>query len=168
MAESGIREITEVEVSRNQPQKTYLGFAVFIIVISVVVLAILFSNPESRATHLSFQSSKGDWSDTAYPAFGRDFESVVLSFELYKIQCGAQDARLERITPKPSWYAPESWFNDYSEPHWRIPYAEPSPYAAIGNFPPPQIEHCANTLVSADDFEKALQEAQRYISSLSR
>lgn len=155
-------------MSREQPQKTRIGFVIFIVVISVVVLTILSSSPDSRATRLSFQSSEGDWSDTAYPAVGRDFQSVVLSFELYKIQCETSDARLERITRKPRWYAPESWFNDYSAPQWQVPYAEPSPYAATGNFPPAQIEHCANTLVRAEDFERARQAARRYVRSLAR
>lgn len=153
-------------MSNDQPQKTYLGFVIFIIVILVIVLALLFSNPASRGTRVSFQSSKGDWSDTEYPAMGRDFESVVVSFELYKLQCDAADAHFERITPRPRWYEPESWFNDYSEPQWQVPQAGPSPYAETGNFPPGQLEHCANSLVDAADFDRARLAAKSYIRSL--
>lgn len=97
-----------------------------------------------EGTYLSFQSSDGKWTDAEFPSKGHDFHAVVFDFELYKMNCQVPEVTLQRTTKRPAWYEPESWFNDYSDPKWLVPYADPTTNSASSADSSPAPEDCKN------------------------
>lgn len=94
---------------------------------------------------------------------GLIFENIVVSFEAYKIECAAQNATLQRITPKPPWYSLRHYYNNYQNPKWLVPHA-----AAYGHRKSDRylddFEHGGS---SKEIWSKVKKRAQSYISNLS-
>lgn len=119
------------------------------------------------STDVSFQSSDGQWADHERPADGRGFAAVLMNFELYRLQCDAPDAELQRTTPTPRWYTLRFWLEDRSRPEWKLPYAEALPYMESGDYPPAYMQHCANLPASPEMFEAAAARSRERVSMLS-
>lgn len=98
---------------------------------ALCMLAVLAARAPWNGTAILFQSSDGNWAATE-GAGKRDlgFQGIQREFGDYKRKCGALalGARLQRATPRPPWWNPTSWFDDYSEPQWQVPYAEALPH----------------------------------------
>ena len=131
----------------------------------LVTGAALWSFGLLGPTSVSFQSSDGEWADGEVLMKGRDFEAVVVRFQLYRSKCNAS-ALLQRTTRKPHWFTVEHWFNDYSEPKWLVPYADALPKATPGYYPPVSATHCANQGATWEEFSQAEDRARDLIADL--
>ncbi len=92
---------------------------------------------------------------------GHMFEHIVVGFEAYKIECDAQNATLQRITPRPPWYSPRHYYNNYQNPKWLVPYAAAYVDTKNSRYP----DHCANGGYSKKIWSEAKKKANTYISS---
>jgi hypothetical protein len=121
-----------------------------LVIVSVVALILLAVGAVAQRSGLigpswvRFQSSDGEWADSTVPMKGRNFDVVLRRFQEYQRSCGAQDAQLQRITPRPKWWQVEHWLNDYDDPEWQVAYATAMPKTASGHYPPASAAHCAN------------------------
>lgn len=144
--------------------RKFISYIILLIAfLSVIGLVILVSYPfvliEGRGTDVAFQSSDGNWSDSEVLFKGRDFDSVVIYFELYKITCNAPDARLQRITDKPNISSISWWFDDFDLPKWKVPLAVEYPESS---------SRCEKRAIQESEHELANQRATEYIASLSK
>jgi hypothetical protein len=112
-------------------------------------------------TNVQFQSSDGEWSDSEVLLKGRDFEAVLVLFEVYRAKC-SPTAVLQRTSEKPSALSLDHWFNDYSAAKWRVPYAAP---LRAGYYRPPARTHCANQGSSAQELSAARERARRILAA---
>ncbi|ABD81586.1 hypothetical protein [Saccharophagus degradans] len=126
----------------------------------------VFGKPE---TNIRVQSSDGEWADGEVLFKGRDFEGLVFTHELYKLVCNAPSAKIERTTPKPKMYELAHWFNDYSEPKWKIPFQEVHPNL-VGKpiYPIVGVEHCMNKGTHKEVLSKAGDNAKKFIAELEK
>ena len=135
-----------------------IGLIIFFGILCFVLLFIwIFANPE---TNVRFQSSDGQWHDQEVLFKGREFESIVVYFELYKLKCDRPDAKLQRVTTKPGTNELAYWFDDYDDPKWRVPLAEKLPE------PPYNKENCLYQSVKPEMFETADINARKFIDGL--
>jgi hypothetical protein len=76
-----------------------------ILVGSLIIFVVLanYHSMVSKGTNVAFQSSDGKWASREVLMKGHQFDHIVVGFEAYKIECDAQNATLQRITPRPSW-----------------------------------------------------------------
>ena len=138
----------------------------------LLIIFVVLSNYHSmvsKGTNVAFQSSDGKWASREVLMKGLDFEGIVFSFELYKIECDAQNATLQRITPKPPWYSPRHYYNNYQDPKWLVRYAEAYEHIKSGSgFKHPSRDHCINKGHSWEqNRSEAKKRAKTYISDLS-
>lgn len=142
-------------------------------VLSVIFVAIIVAAPpllffwfigSFNGSDVAFQSSDGQWADSEVQFKGRDFSAVAYRFEAHRIRCSAPEAMLQRITPRPSWYQWDNWFNNYSEPKWQVPYHEPYPHTASGHYRPADKAHCAYKALTPDESDLARQRATARVS----
>ncbi|HEX5056973.1 MAG TPA: hypothetical protein VFX02_10800 [Gammaproteobacteria bacterium] len=130
--------------------------------LSVLGLIVLIAYPfiafNSKGTDVAFQSSDGNWADSEVLFKGRDFDSIVIYFELYKISCNAPDAQLQRVTDKPNIFSMSWWFDDFDLPKWKVPLAMEHP-ESLGDCDGARKE---------GEYELAKQRAAAYIASLSK
>jgi hypothetical protein len=120
---------------------------------------LLLSNPDVK-----FRSSDSNWADGESQSKGRDFDSVVTYFELYRLDCNAPSARLLRTTRR-EWWNVFAWPSYLLDPKWQVPYAEPD--ERIGYYYPPiTAEHCYNVPRSMDQFQRAKDEMRRFVEGL--
>mgnify|MGYP001821261555 FL=1 len=137
--------------------------------ISIPVLFIIFAvlanyhSMVSKGTNVAFQSSNGEWAIKEVLMKGFEFERIVFLFEAYKIECGAQNATLQRITPLPPWYSPRHYYNNYQDPKWLVPYTAAYGHTKSNRYP----DHCAHGGSSKEIWSEAEKRAQSYISNLS-
>jgi hypothetical protein len=122
---------------------------------------------ESQGTDTAFQASDGNWADNEVLFKGRSFESIVFSYELYKIVCGIPEVQLQRITEKPSIFTTSWWFDDFDSPKWRVPIAKRHPnLEGESYYRPKDKEHCSNQPVSKEHLEQAEEQTIEYINEL--
>jgi hypothetical protein len=113
----------------------------------------LFSSPDAI-----FRSSDGQWADSEVQFKGRDFRTVVVYFEAYKIMCNAPKAVLLRATP-------QEWFNFFAWPSylrnkkWRVPFSDKHP--ELGDYFEPPCEQGGDAA-----WTQAEQSADRYLNQL--
>jgi hypothetical protein len=120
----------------------------------------------SKGTNVAFQSSDGEWAQDEVLIKGRKFENILVDFEAYKIKCNAQNAVLQRITKKPSWYSPSHYYNNYQDPKWLVPYAEAYEHTKSGRYPPVLLDHCLKRGYSDEVWSEAGKRAKFYISKI--
>ena len=117
-----------------------------------------------RVPHVSFQSSDGNWADNEVLAKGRDFDAMVFGFELYRIQCDANDAVLVRTTRQNPLNL-EARDNYRTDAKWKVPYGRAD--KSIGTYyPPVGLDHCANQPVKQETLDRAREKANAYVASL--
>jgi hypothetical protein len=73
-------------------------------------------------TDVAVRSSDGHWSDSEVLIKGRRFDDLVFLFELYRINCNAPAATLQRTSPWPRPWSREWWFDTRFERKWRVPF----------------------------------------------
>ncbi|MDH3798938.1 MAG: hypothetical protein OET21_08000 [Desulfobacterales bacterium] len=137
-----------------------------ITIAGLLIIFVVFANymsMVSKGTNVAFQSSGGQWSSREVLMKGHLFEHIVVSFEACKIECGAQNETLQRITKKPSWYSPRHYYNNYQDPKWLVPYAAAYGHKKSDRYP----DHCAHGGSSKEIWSEAEKRAQSYISNLS-
>jgi len=134
-----------------------------------IIFAVLanYMSMVSKGTNVAFQSSDGEWARREVLMKGLVFEHIVVTFEAYKIKCNAQNATLQRITPKPSWYSARHYYNNYQDPKWLVPYAEAYEHTKSGWYPRASLDHCFNGGCSDEVWNEAKKLAKTYISRLS-
>lgn len=132
----------------------------------LLVFLVLSSLGAFSGTNVHFQSSDGEWVDNEVLFKNREFSGILFRFELYKAKC-SPNAILQRTTERPHWYEYENWFNDYSEPKWRVPYAKTLPKIAGGYRPPLSMEHCASKGSAEQEARDANEQAKQYLLSIS-
>ena len=141
-----------------------------ITIAGLFIILVVFANymsMVSKGTNVAFQSSDGQWSSREVLMKGHMFEHIVIGFEAYKIECGAQNATLQRITKKPTWYSPRHYYNNYQDPKWLVPYAAAYKHTKSGWYPPASLDHCANDGYSKEIWSEVEKRPKSYISSLS-
>jgi hypothetical protein len=116
-----------------------------------------------KGTNVAFQSSDGEWASSEVLMKGLIFKNIVVSFEAYKIKCAAQNATLQRITPRPPWYSPRHYYNNYQYPKWLVPYAAAYGHIKSDRYP----DDCEHGGSSKEIWSDAKKRAQSYISNLS-
>ena len=119
-----------------------------------------------NGTNVAFQSSDGKWADSEVLFKDRDFEVILVSFELYRAKCSSQ-AQLQRTTPKPNWYEYNNWFNNYASPKWHVPYRPALQNARNGYHPPLSEKHCANNGYTKEEINAAHERAMQFMSRIA-
>ena len=152
---------------------SYLKKPILYIIIPVgafIIFAVLanYHCMISKGTNVAFQSSDGKWADREVLMKGHTFEHIVFLFELYRIECNAQDAMLQRITPKPPRYSPRHYYNNYQDPKWLAPYATAFEPSNSGWYQSASRDQCVNKGLSKEEIlSEAKKKAKTYISDLS-
>lgn len=113
----------------------------------------------------SFESSDAGWGDHEIPLKNRDFESMVLFFELYKLKCNARNTVLYRTTDMQYWNV-FSWPSYLMEKKWLVPYKDASFKILGGIYPDATIEHCYNGPETESTLGEALRRSEEYIKNL--
>ena len=129
------------------------------------LFGVLIFSPIASAfsgTSLTFQSSDGLWGDNEIQFKGRKFHTIVVMFELYKIQCNVPEVTLQRVTRKPEGFSFDGLFNDYSDPKWFVPLSPNPQPKQVGSF----IPDCARRSVSNSEATLAHERANAYINLL--
>jgi hypothetical protein len=113
-----------------------------------------------------FQSSDANWADSELLWKGRDFRTVVIRFELYRIQCDAPDASLIRTSIRNPVNV-FAWYNYLTDSKWLVPYGQRDDSIET-YYPAVHSEHCANKAVSEEDYIAARERASNYVSALGK
>ena len=121
----------------------------------------------SKGTNVAYQSSDGKWTNREVLMKGHEFEQIVFLFEVYKIECEAPNTTLQRITPKPPWYSPRHYYNNYQDPKWLVPYMDANQVTKSGRQLPASSDHCANGGNPDEIWREARKSAKSYVSNLS-
>jgi hypothetical protein len=129
--------------------------------VAVVLLLAAWMSGAFNGTDVALQSSDGEWADSEVLLKGRNYEAVLVLFEVYRAKC-APAAVLQRTSGKPGWLSLDHWFNDYGSPKWRVPYAAPM---RKGYYRPPASTHCANQGASAQELSAARERARRILAN---
>jgi len=104
-----------------------------------------------------FESSDGGWRDHEIPLKNRDFQSMAIFFELYKIKCDANDAFLVRTTEINRcnvFY----WPSYIADKKWKTPYRVPSENS--------ENKLCYDAAESEEMVKTAISRAREFIDSL--
>jgi hypothetical protein len=136
------------------------------LLIIFVVLAN-YHSMVSKGTNVAYQSSDSKWANREVLMKGHEFEQIVFLFEVYKIECEAPNATLQRITPNPPWYSLRHYYNNYQDPKWLVPYIDANEVSISGRQPPALSDHCVNGGNPDAIWSEAKQKAKIYISELS-
>jgi len=115
----------------------------------------------------SFESSDAGWGDHEIPLKNRDFESMVLFFEIYKLKCNPKNTVLYRTTDMQYWNV-FGWPSYLTEKKWLVPYKDASPKILGGIYPDATIQHCYNGAESEATMNEAVRRAQEYIKNLPK
>jgi len=111
------------------------------------------------ATDITLESSDGRWADREALAEGRDYTDSVALFMQYRMECGAPDAELYRVTRRP-WWNPFLWPSLIADDKWSIPWRRP-----LGRAQPTGIPEADCTPVRGA-WERADLQAEAYLESL--
>lgn len=76
---------------------------------------------ENNGTDLSFSSSDGNWTAEEDMINGKNFENILITFELYRIRCDKPDVSLIRTKGKKNFWKWAWWFDNYSSAKWKVP-----------------------------------------------
>ena len=136
------------------------------LVLLVCLLLWFLYSTFCQGTNVLFQSSDGNWADRENLSKGRAFFAVVFLFESYKIKCNAVTT-LQRTTKRPTRGQWSHWFNDYSDPKWKISYNEPYPHTASGNYRSKKNGQCARKVLTTEESARAKQLAVKFIDGLA-
>lgn len=145
----------------------FVLFPVLIFICVTIALVIIHINNgtpfsyRNNGTDLTFQSSDGCWSDEEDLLRGKDFKSVLVSFELYKIKCEKPDIVLWRTKQEKKPWNWAWWFDDYNAAKWKVPYRSKLSNAISVNKP------CYTRETTSFETDLAQQKAQLYIARLS-
>jgi len=77
---------------------------------------------ENNGTDLTFKSSDGGWNGEEDMLYGRNFDSLLVSFELYRLHCKKEAVTLLRTKEKKNFWKWAWWFDNYSSAKWKVPY----------------------------------------------
>ena len=122
---------------------------------------------DSQGTDVAFQSSDGNWADNEVLFKGRNFESMVFYFELYKIRCDIDNVSLQRLTKKPNIFTASRWFDDYGQKKWKVPLATHHPKLNGAHYyPKVTMDHCYNGGSTKEELALARKKASQHLSSL--
>ena len=140
---------------------------VLIFIFVTIALAIIHINNgvpfsyQNNGTDLTFQSSDGRWLDEENMLQGKDFKSVLISFELYKIKCEKPGITLWRTKKEKRPWNWAWWFDDYNSAKWKVPYKSNLPNAVVENEP------CFSSEPTSFEVDLAKQKAEFYITELN-
>ncbi|MEW6993139.1 hypothetical protein AADZ84_02585 [Colwelliaceae bacterium MEBiC 14330] len=122
----------------------------------------------SSGTDVKYQSSDYGWADSEMLWKGRDFDSIVFYFHLYKEKCHKPNVVLQRLTDRPNWFEPEHWFNNYRDPKWQVPLAKGDENTNLGYYPRAFTKHCYNSSSSQELIEKVEKQSNDFVRRLSQ
>lgn len=128
----------------------YIVGAIFVLIPAYFI----FGSPSA-----TFRSSDGLWADSEVQFKGRDFRSVVVYFESYKVMCGAPKATLLRATPK-HWVNIFAWPSYVQNKKWRVPFSDKHP--ELGNYLEPPCQQGWSDAT----WKQAEENADRYLNRL--
>jgi len=77
---------------------------------------------ENNGTDLTFSSSDGGWHGEEDMLNGKNFDSLLVSFELYRLHCNKDAVSLLRTKDKKNFWKWAWWFDNYSSVKWKVPY----------------------------------------------
>lgn len=137
-------------------------FIYFCVMVGILLLIAGWLTGKFAGTDVAFQSSDGEWARPELRFKGDDFESVAVEFELYRTRC-SPSATLQRTTPQPTWRQWDYWFNDYSQPKWRMEYVGAK--QTENRYPPQNVKHCANEFSPADQIQAARHRVKRWLQT---
>lgn len=135
-------------------------FTFFCVMVLGTLLFAGWFTGKFAGTDVEFQSSDGEWARPELRFKGEDFEYVVTNFEWYRSQC-SPTATLQRTTVSPNWRDWDYWFNDYSQPKWKVGYAVKK--HASSRYPPYGANHCANKPSQPEQMKAARQRAKSWL-----
>ena len=104
------------------------------------------------------------WADSEVTFKGRNFESILFYFHLYKLKCNKPNVELQRLTVKPEWYQIEHWLNNYEDLKWKVPLGVSNENTNLGYYPKVSENHCNNRGVKAEAWDKVGKQVQDYLS----
>jgi hypothetical protein len=126
----------------------------------VLLMYWLFGTPDAH-----FRSSDSNWARREISFKALDFESVAFSFEMYRLNCQADAAKLVRTT-KMHWWNVFAWPSYATNPKWNVPYGAPD--KRIGTPHPRGRNHCANQGLTNDDIALVRQRAAALVQTFAR
>lgn len=141
---------------------TLVSVPAFIYVFVTVALIIVHRakgiefSYENNGTDLSFCSSDGIWKAEEDMINGKNFERVLLDFELYRIRCGKPDIHLLRTKDKKMPWKWAWWFDNYDSPKWRLPYKTKDDIELKDTNPCPSREYTQAEIELAKERVKAM------------
>ena len=141
-----------------------LGAIVLLYIVASTVIFLFFTSE----TNVKFQSSDKEWADSEVIFKGRNFESILFYFHLYKLKCNKPNVQLQRLTDKPNWYQIEHWLNDYDDLKWQVPLGEGNANTNSGYYPKVSENHCNNRGVKQEVWEQVDKQVQDYLDQLSQ
>lgn len=109
---------------------TLVSVPVFIFAFVTIALIIVHRvkgvefSYENNGTDLTFCSSDGIWEAEEDMINGKNFEKILLDFELYRIRCSKPDVHLLRTKDRKRPWKWAWWFDNYDSPKWRVPYSQ--------------------------------------------
>ena len=135
--------------------------------VCVLIITLGVATNGFQGTNVVLQSSDGEWADSEVLLKGREFNQLVVLFELYKIKCQRGSAVLQRITEKPRFVNPTSWFGDESNPKWKVPFSLPHPnLEGETYYPPVSMDHCSNRGTTDNEYDIAQSRADEYLKRI--
>lgn len=88
---------------------------------TLVLLAAWLAWVAAGSTTAGFESSEGRWSEREMPQEGRDFRTILVSFDEFRNTCARPNATMYRTTERDPWNVIAWW--DYAlNPKWALPY----------------------------------------------
>jgi hypothetical protein len=113
--------------------------------------------------NVRYKSSDGVWHDQEINFKDIDYRSMIVLFELYKIKCGAPEARLYRTTPIR--YS-NIVFDLFRSKKWSIPYKSQYDLPILNEFQKDRHRFCLSRQATESEIFKAKELADLYISGL--
>lgn len=140
-----------------------LGIFLFVTVSLLIVHRVrgVDFSYEHNGTDLTFASSDGGWRGEEDMLGGRDFNRVLVDFELYRLQSEQPELRLLRTKP---WKKPWQWawwFDRRTSPKWKVPYVPVERLPAFRSIRPPPLP-----VPDAPELSRARREAEVFLKAL--
>jgi len=149
--------------------KLFKTASIIIIFLAITVSFTFVMLFHTDGTNVKFQSSDMNWANSEMLYKAKGLNAIVFHFHFYKLKCDKPDVSLQRITPKPSWYQWEYWFNDYDDLKWQIPLGKVNHKTKTGYYPNSgDKEHCFNKVTSQEILEQVQVEYQQYLDQLAK
>ena len=144
--------------------KIIIGALSLFFIGSITLLNFIFC---SHGTDLVFVSSDGKWFDREVQFKGRNFETVVYFFEVYKIECNTKNVKLERLETENEWYSFSSLFDKSTDIKWKVPLSSNATHA-ISGLPLQHFEpsNCYRNSITKQQESAARLAAKEYLESL--